>query len=299
MSIDKGRPFQELLKTTTIEFKKEFDTQTNMNQALIDLNTRVDNMMKTITNEPSPKEEHTNQIKEFSLTITEEMSSLVKRTASLKELKTTLEDTLSYTKRAPLDPVSLATISYLDPTLAHQVTTLFDKAMSGHKELTQHYAELEALSQAQQNTISMLSKNIRALNKAIEAKGWLSTLCEKISNIFKNKPKKKVVFDLSKNTEKLFLKTNPANTAPILITPTSQEVITPSHPSSNLANAAIPSPSSRTCRITRGSLQTPLSTPSHPTKKKKTPGARELKNLNIDPTLDLSAPRTTRSASRK
>lgn len=321
MSIWKGTSFNEVVQTITPIFQEELGHQKTTNKALTALNAKVDDTIQTILKDPSIKELNPEIIKEISASITEEMTSLVKRTDNLKSLATHLKEAIAYTKRAPLDPTCLETIAYLDPKLADQVTTLFTKAMENHKQLNETYKDLQKLSQEQQNTIKDLQRNIRVLNKTVQGKGWLPTLCEKISHIFKGTPKKHVTFDLNKNTEKLFLKTNPANTPSISINPTEEK---PSSLSVDEAKAAEPpinepteakvadkttssnpkasTPSTETCKITRGASQAKKDPPSKPTdqpSKKNKISARELKSLGIDPTLDLSAPRTTRSAKRK
>ncbi len=335
MSNCKVSSFDDIVQTINPIFQEEFEHQQTTNQALVTLNTKVDNTIQAILKDPSIKESIPETIKEISSSITEESTSLIKKTDNLKNLKTNLKEAIAHTKRAPLDPASLETIAYLDPKLADQVNTLFTKAMENHKRLNKNYNDLQKLSQEQQNTIKRLQSNIRILNTTVQGKGWLPAITEKISSLFKAISKKHVTFDLTKNTERRFLATNPANTPSISLgkadvakpsinqpvdattsnTPSisldEADVAEPSinqpvdatasnTPSISLdeADVAEPSinqpvdatasntPSTATCRVTRSRS------------KKNKISDREIKNLEIDPTLNLAAPRTTRSANK-
>ena len=328
MSIYKGMTFHEVAQAVTPIFKEEFENQKNTNKALVELNTKIDNAVLNILNDPSCKELPPEAVKEFTACITKEMTSLINKTANLKILANNLKESVSYTKRDHLDPTSLETIAYLDPRLADQVNTLFAQAMESHQELTKNYKDLEKLSQEQQEIIKLLQKNIRVLNKTINEKGWFPTLCKRVTDIFQASPKNQVTTEkkalpasdcLNNNlaTVPYAQTASPAksqkkkNDAASLkasknqITMEKKALPAPDCLSNNLAivpygqtaNASEIPHSQPSIAQRNPNNNTPLEAPKTATTKKPRISNREIKSLNIDPTLDLSEPRTTRSMS--
>ncbi|MEI8300362.1 MAG: hypothetical protein WCG10_01950 [Chlamydiota bacterium] len=317
MSIYKGMTFHEVAQAVTPIFKEGFENQKNTNKSLVELNTKINNTVLTILNDPSCKELPPEVVKEFTASITQEMTSLINKTATLKILANDLKESVSYTTRAHLDPTSLETIAYLDPKLANQVNTLFAQAMESHQELTKNYKDLEKLSQEQQDIIKLLQKNIKVLNKTVQEKGWFPTLCKKVTDIFQASPKNETT------TEKKALPSSDCLSNNLAIVPYGQTAspsksqrkkndtasLRESKKQVTMEKKALPAPESNKLAIAPSEITisepsiaqinpnntTPIEAPKTAATKKPKISNREIKSLNIDPALDLSAPRMTRS----